>query len=146
MTQRPVPEWKELEQVAWDAMQDGRLIFQCDYFGAWLPPQEESPFTLSREWEWAEASGRGYLVSWVTYHIAYHDYFKDKVPYEVGIIELEEGPRLLAGVEFGNTVPAVDMQMQLSISRDDDGIAVPVFQPHDDQSSDSVASIGKVSK
>ncbi|WP_375000625.1 Zn-ribbon domain-containing OB-fold protein [Aeromicrobium sp. CTD01-1L150] len=129
MSARPVPEMTELEQVAWDALQDGRLIFQSGEGGAWLPPREESPFTLSDDWQWSEASGHGTLISWVTYHVPYHDYFKDKLPYRVGVIELVEGPRLLAAVEFGDVAPVVDMPVELSVVRDEEDIAVPVFRP-----------------
>jgi len=38
------------------------------------------------------------VVSWVVYHHAYTEYLKDKVPYDVTIVELDEGPRLLTNI------------------------------------------------
>ena len=32
------------------------------------------------------------------YHVAYHPAFKDRLPYNVALIELQEGPRLISNV------------------------------------------------
>lgn len=105
----------------------GRLTFQrCDPCGhAWLPPREYCPSCLSDAWTWQDASGRAEVVSWVVYHRAYHPAFADRVPYNVVVARLEEGPRLISnvvditedeGLEIGAPLEAV-------IEREDD---VPV--------------------
>ncbi|MEU6644069.1 OB-fold domain-containing protein [Saccharomonospora sp. NPDC046836] len=127
---RPVAERTELEQHFHDELAGGRLVFQRTPANAWLPPRSEDPVTLSGDWEWAEASGAATLVSWVTYHIAYHPYFEDKLPYQVAIVELTEGPRMIAPLELGGRSPVLDMPLRLDIRRDG-GEWIPVFVPGD---------------
>ncbi|HVX98591.1 MAG TPA: OB-fold domain-containing protein [Pseudorhodoplanes sp.] len=96
----PLPQPTPLSQPYWDALKQGRLTFQrCQRCGhAWLPPRAECPECLAADWAWTEACGRGRIVSWVVYHHAYHDAFKDRLPYNVALVELEEGPRLITNI------------------------------------------------
>jgi uncharacterized OB-fold protein len=96
----PLPEPTPLTKPYWDALQRGRLVYQrcrrCAH--AWLPPREECPECLHPDWEWTQASGRGRVVSWVVFHRAYHEAFASRIPYNVSLVELEEGPRLLTNI------------------------------------------------
>ncbi|MFC9838418.1 Zn-ribbon domain-containing OB-fold protein [Rhodococcus sp. NPDC127530] len=127
----PVPDLDELEQHFFDALRAGELVFQKSAVNAWMPPRTEDPVSLSPDWEWVAASGSARLVSWVTYHIAYHPYFEDKLPYQVAVIELDEGPRMIAPLDLRGSDPIVDMPMQLDI-RTADGWPLPVFVPAED--------------
>lgn len=84
----------------WEALGQGRLTFQaCGSCGhCWLPARAACPKCLSKDFSWKEAAGKGKVLSWVVYHVAYHPAFADRLPYNVAIIELEEGPRLLSNV------------------------------------------------
>lgn len=95
-----VPEAGPLLAEHRAALAGGRLTFQrCGACGnAWLPPRDACPGCLSPEWRWEEAGGTGRLVSWVVYHRAYHPAFADRVPYNVALVELDEGPRLITNV------------------------------------------------
>ncbi|WP_236950059.1 Zn-ribbon domain-containing OB-fold protein [Mycobacterium sp. MS1601] len=46
--------------------------------------------------KWEASAGTGRLISWVVYHHAPHEFFRERVPYTVAIIELDEGPRLIS--------------------------------------------------
>ena len=96
----PLPEPTPLSQPYWDALSDGRLTFQhCGKCGHnWLPPRAECPECLGPEWDWQAASGKGRVISWVIYHHAYHDAFKDRLPYNVALVELG---RHLGGMTSG---------------------------------------------
>jgi uncharacterized OB-fold protein len=122
----PEPEMTELDQHFFASLRDGRLVFQRTETNAWLPPRTEDPLTLSPDWTWAEASGRARLISWVTYHIAYHPYFEDKLPYQVAVVELAEGPRMIAPLDAGGVQPMIDVPLRLDI-RTQDGWALPYF-------------------
>jgi uncharacterized OB-fold protein len=78
----------------------GRLRFQrCRACGeAWLPPREDCPHCWSPEWEWVEAGGRATVVSWVVYHTAFDKRFSDRLPYNVAVVELDEGPRMITNL------------------------------------------------
>ena len=96
----PLPEPTPLTKPYWDALREGHLIYQrcrrCAH--AWLPPRQECPECLHPDWEWTRASGRGHVVSWVVFHRAYHEAFASRIPYNVSLVELEEGPRLLTNI------------------------------------------------
>lgn len=101
MTTQPlVAERSPAEEPYWQALQEGRLVFQrCQACRlALLPARENCPSCLGTALGWETASGSGELVSWVVYHRAYHPAFADLVPYNVAIVELAEGPRLISGI------------------------------------------------
>jgi len=93
-------EITDLDRPYWEAMAGGTLTFQqCRNCGhKWLPPREECPSCLSPDHDWTPASGRGKLVSWVVYHHSFNEITKDWIPYNVAIVELEEGPRLISNI------------------------------------------------
>jgi hypothetical protein len=109
------------------ALAEGRLTFQrCSRCAnAWLPPRDHCPRCLSPEWGWEDASGDAKVVSWVVYHRAYHPAFADRVPYNVVVAELAEGPRLISNVVGidGADGLAIDARLRLATEREGD---VPV--------------------
>jgi uncharacterized OB-fold protein len=95
----PAPEATPISQPYWSALAEGRLTFQqCRCGHRWLPARSECPSCLGTDWSWADAQGRGRIVSWVVYHVAYHEAFKHSLPYNVAVIELDEGVRLVSNV------------------------------------------------
>lgn len=96
----PMPEITDLTRPYWDGLAQGHLPYQhCLSCGhAWLPAREHCPECLSAHPEWRAASGAGQIVSWVVYHSAYAPHLQDKIPYNVAIVELAEGPRLLTNI------------------------------------------------
>ena len=87
-------------EAYWAALAAGRLTFQrcraCR--NAWLPARDECPKCWSPEWAWEEASGAGHVVSWVVYHVAFDKRFEERLPYNVAVVELAEGPRLVTNL------------------------------------------------
>ncbi|TMH29517.1 MAG: DNA-binding protein [Betaproteobacteria bacterium] len=126
----PAPEPTELSAPYWRALDDGRLVFQrctaCQH--AWLPARSECPRCLAPQPMWETASGRGRLVSWVVYHHAYHPYFASRLPYNVAVVELAEGPRLVTNIVKEARSLAIDMPVKLEIQREA-GVALPRFAP-----------------
>ena len=56
------------------------------------------PDCLSSETEMQEMSGEGTLYSYVTFQKAFHPSVQDKVPYTVGVIEMEGGVRIISNI------------------------------------------------
>ena len=85
------------------ALRAGRLEYQrCMTCGhAWLPERMACPACLSQDARWEPASGRASIVSWIVYHRAYADHLADAVPYNVAIVSLEEGPRMITNILDG---------------------------------------------
>lgn len=120
----PQPEQTPLNAPYWQGLREGRLLFQrcrgCRH--CWLPAREACPQCLSSEVAWEESSGRGKVMSWVVYHTAYHEAFASRIPYDVTLVELEEGPRLLTNVvnsDSGRSL-RIDVPVELSIEREGD--------------------------
>lgn len=88
----------ELNRHYWTSLAaEGQLSFQrCRRDGhSWLPPRSECPRCWQSDWEWETACGRATVLSWVTYHYAATPALAERVPYNVAIVELAEGPRLV---------------------------------------------------
>lgn len=102
----PQPEITELSRPYWQALREGRLVFQrCSCGHAWLPARRECPSCLQAlppGGGWTTAAGGGRLISWVVYHTAYHPAFESRLPYHVALVELDEGPRLLTRIVDGH--------------------------------------------
>lgn len=120
----PNPERTEVATPYWDALDRGELVFQrcSECANAWLPPRTECPRCLGPEWSWEEAAGGGRLVSWVVYHRSYHPAFTDRLPYNVAVVELDEGPRLITNITgiAGGEGLEVEMRLHLIVERDGD--------------------------
>jgi uncharacterized OB-fold protein len=101
---RPVPDPGDpVAGPHWRAAVAGRLEVQrCDDCGElrW-PPAPICPECLAAGGTWIALSGSGAVWSLATYHRAFHPGLADAVPYRVGLVELAEGPRLIAGLAGG---------------------------------------------
>jgi uncharacterized OB-fold protein len=87
------------------------------------PPGPVCARCFSDDSDWVAVSGRGELQSWVVYRREYHEAFP--VPFAVGLVELEEGPRIEAPLLDGE--PAWRMPVEL-VWREYDGFSVPAFR------------------
>lgn len=82
------------------ALDARRLTFQrCNACGhAWLPARSECPECWSPDHRREDAVGRATVVSWVIFHEAFDPRFKDRTPYNVALVDLDEGPRLVTNI------------------------------------------------
>jgi uncharacterized OB-fold protein len=124
----PTPEITELNRPYWEALAQGHLMFQrCAAGHAWLPARAHCPHCLRDAAGWTRASGRGRLVSWVVYHTAYHPAFADRLPYNVALVELDEGPRLITNMVDPEDALAGDAPVVLQVDREN-GVALARFR------------------
>ena len=100
MSSKPRPRPDVFNTGFWQAAREGRFTIQrCDDCGdAHYPGTPVCPKCLSSQQSWAPASGRGTLLSWVRFHRAYWDGFREEVPYGVVLVGLEEGPMMLSNL------------------------------------------------
>jgi len=128
----PRPEITPLNAPYWEALAEGRLVYQrCRACGnRWLPARAECPRCLAADHEWVAASGRGRLLSWVVYRVAYHESLRDRLPYNVAIIELEEGPRLISSIPGrpDGSGLYMDAPVVLEVSAGPDGQMLATFR------------------
>lgn len=97
---KPLPTLTDENRPFWDACREGRLRMQCCGACGHLryPISPFCPRCLGSAFDWRELSGRGTVFSFVVFHQAYHPGFKGDLPYNVALIQLEEGPRMYSNV------------------------------------------------
>ena len=128
---RPRPTITEENQPFWDAARAGELRLQrCAACGHVRNPiQALCPMCLGEEFDWTLLSGRGEVFAKVVYHRAFHPAYRDDVPYNVVMVQLEEGPRLFSNVvEADNDAIRVGDPLEVVFDRIDDDLTVPRFR------------------
>ncbi len=127
----PLPDIDEINAPFWDGLKDDKLKFQkCNACGHhWLPARQECPECLEADYEWVEASGKGVMTSWVVYHTAFIPAFKDRLPYNVAIVKLDEGPQLATNIvgEEDQSNFKIDHPVELVIE-EEHGVKVARFR------------------
>ena len=72
------------------------VLQRCEGCGAVrYPAAPRCPECLAAGFEWVPVEGGGTIWSACTYHRAYDPAFADAVPYNVVLVELDAGPRLI---------------------------------------------------
>lgn len=102
---KPLPVTDEHSAPFWQAARERQLkLPKCTGCGTLRTHFERWCAECGNDgYEWALLSGRGTVWSHCNFHKPYFSGFKDETPYNVAIIELEEGPQLftnLVGVEY----------------------------------------------
>lgn len=84
----------------WVGLEDGRfLTTRCDECGRLtFPPREFCPGCWGVAVRWEELSGLGTLYARTVIHAA-PSAFIEELPYEVGIVDLEEGVRIVTRLQ-----------------------------------------------
>ena len=124
---QPTPE----TQPYWDGAKVGELRIQkCDACAhAYFPPRPFCPRCASRSVSWFRASGKATLYSYVIHHRPVPGFTP---PYSIAVVELEEGPRLMANVVGCEQTPEalkLDMPLEVTFQKLTDAITLPQFTP-----------------
>lgn len=95
-----LPIVTELNAPFWDGCAAGVLRLQRCAACALLryPIAPWCPNCLEDGAEWAPMSGRGTVVSALGFHHAYHPAWAARLPYNVVLVQLDEGPRMISNV------------------------------------------------
>lgn len=90
----------DLDRAYWDGLSEGKLrVQQCGACKSYQAPPETFCYKCgSDDITWKDATGRGQVFSFITVHQKYHPAFYELVPYNVSVVELAEGPRLIANL------------------------------------------------
>ncbi len=96
------------------ATAEGRLVVQrcpaCGYL-RW-PPGPMCPQCQTISDEWVDVAPAGTLYSYATYRRAMNPALADEVPYVVGLIELDDGPRMYGRLIGDYTTESLDRPMR----------------------------------
>lgn len=99
-TRLPAPVVNADSQPYWDAAREGRLVIrQCQACSQLhFMPRHLCPHCWSDQLAWVDAKGTGSIHSFTVVRRASDPAFASQVPYVVALIELDEGPRLMANI------------------------------------------------
>lgn len=115
----PSLEIEQIDQAYGAALAEGRLLLQrCSCGHRWLPARAACPSCLGSHWTWEAAQGGGRLKSWVIYHVAFHATFRDRLPYNVALVELDEGVQLITNIIADNDLLRAEAQVRFVATPD----------------------------
>jgi uncharacterized OB-fold protein len=131
---KPLPTPSANSQPFWDATKEHKLMFQrCRKCGTRVfYPRDICPgpncFGVGTL-EWIESSGHGRVYSYTITHNP-HPAFADDAPYAIGIVEMDEGWRMMTNII--NVDPKdIQLGMRVGVVYDDvtPEFTLPKFQP-----------------
>lgn len=129
---KPLPTIEDGNRPFWQAAQQGKLMLQqCGECGhIRYPINHVCPRCLSEQLDWVALSGRGTVYSSIVFHQVYHQAFALDVPYNVSLIQLEEGPRMFSNVVG---IPPSDVKVGDAVTVTFDPVtpevSIPRFKP-----------------
>jgi uncharacterized OB-fold protein/acyl dehydratase len=127
---RPRPALTQDNQFWFEGAQAHRLLVQrCTACGTLRhPPLPACGVCGSLEWDTVESSGRGTLYSYVVVHYPQVPSFEYPLP--IGLIELEEGTRVVANLDgMAREEIQIGMSLEATFVDFDEGLSLPVFVP-----------------
>ena len=131
MSQRPIPAPDDASEPFWSACARHELVLQRCAACTTLrhPPRPTCPTCTSFEVEWVPASGRGRVWSWVIAHPPVLPAFAERAPYNVVVIELEEGVRMIGNLlDVANEDIVEGMDVVVAWDDVEDGVALAAWR------------------
>jgi uncharacterized OB-fold protein len=130
--EKPMPAINEDSAPYWEGTRQGELRAQycgdCGHLR--FPPSILCPKCLSEQAEWRRLSGQGVIYSFIIVHRPLHPAFLEDAPYNVAIIELEEGIKLHTNVvECANEDLRVGLPVEAVFEKINDEVTLPKFRP-----------------
>jgi uncharacterized OB-fold protein len=133
MAETAAPAVNTLNMPFWQAAGDGRLVLPfCPATSRYFwPPSPSSPFVTAGAVEWREAEPAGVLKTAVTYRRSFQKAFEDRMPYGIGLVALDCGPRLQVHMAAPEPVPGARVTVGFAVLVPG-GPPVPVLLPFQD--------------
>ena len=115
----------------WQRAAEGKLVLQrCVTCGDYQFYPRALCASCAGETEWVDASGRGTLYTFTVIRQNRSAAFKDLSPYAVGIIELEEGVRMMSNiVDCDVDRLEVGMALEVLLLKAADDVGLPFWRP-----------------
>lgn len=129
---RPKPVLDPWNSPFWSGVAEGHFRLQkCEACSTyWFPPGPRCPECGSSTWTWSESSGNGAVLSHCTFHQGYFPGLADLIPYEVVIVQLDEGPIIISNIIAAPGSPKVNIgdRVRVLFRADSEGFNVPAFE------------------
>ncbi len=126
----PQPIANADSQPYWDGARERKLLIRkctaCSELH--FMPRHLCPHCWSDQLEWVQAKGTGSVHSFSVVHRASDPSYASRVPYVIALIELEEGPRMMANVLGDDALSvAIGDPVQVTFEDRGDGALIPQF-------------------
>jgi uncharacterized OB-fold protein len=131
MSERPIPIPDQDSTPFWEATAERRLLVQhCNNCGRnQLYPRLYCRYCHIDDLDWEEASGRGRIYSVTVVRRAPSPAFADAVPYPIALVDLEEGPRVMANIlDAAPDEVAIGQAVTLDWIAVADDLSLPAFR------------------
>jgi uncharacterized protein len=129
---RPLPVVTEESRPFWEGCKRGVFLLQqcggCHLYQFY--PRLYCMHCGADTLRWEQASGRGVIYSYTVIHQNKSPEFVNDTPYNVAIVQLDEGPRLMSNI-VGAAPGALRVNLPVTVVFDpvSDAISVPRFRP-----------------
>jgi NAD(P)-dependent dehydrogenase (short-subunit alcohol dehydrogenase family)/uncharacterized OB-fold protein len=119
----------------------GRLELQrCEECGAvQYPPREACHRCLSRRLKWQRQSGEGELISETTLHHSHEPFFRERLPWRLGLVHLDCGPTVIAHLHCA--VSGAPCRVRIEARLDKAGQAVLIAFAHSNDRGGAAATM-----
>lgn len=86
--------WQQINQAAAEGLFRLQVCAACKHVQ--YPPREFCSQCLADDLAWENVNPLGKVLSWTTTHASTNQFFKDVLPFHVGMIKLDCGPVMVA--------------------------------------------------
>ena len=129
---KPLPIVTDLDRPHWEAAKRHELLVQhckaCGHLS--FPPMTNCSQCLSRDLDWQAVKGTGKVHSFIVYHQGWLPGYLKSTPYNVAIVQLDEGPRFISNiVGIDNDDIEVDMPIEVTYEEVAPDVIIPRFKP-----------------
>lgn len=116
MTYVPKPEWLNLEWHHATLAAGSLCIQRCTACGRWRhPPRRFCPACSSASADFAVVSGTGVVISYAISHRSLDPAWQERAPFPTLVVELQEGPRVLAATDLAPAAVSLGLPVVLTI-------------------------------
>jgi uncharacterized OB-fold protein len=133
--EKPLPELNDENRPFWDGLRERATLTmqKCDACGhIRYPIGRICPSCLAPGATWTGLSGRGEVLSRIVFHQVYNQAFAGDVPYNVVLVQLDEGPRMFSNVVgVPNEDVVVGMRVRLHCDPVTPEVTIPRFVPEE---------------
>ena len=104
----------------------GRFQLQvCADCGAvQYPPRETCRHCLSDRLPWTDQTGSGELIAETTVHLSQDSYFRERVPWRIGMVRLDAGPTLITHLPAAGAAAPVRVRVTARLDKSGQGVLV----------------------
>lgn len=129
-TLRPIPDADDASAPFWEACGRHELLVQrCSACGTWRhPPRPMCPACHSFDHSFEQVAGTGRIWSWIVAHPPVLPAFADRAPYNVVVVELDEGVRMIGSLlDVPNEQITIGMRVTVAWDDVEDGVSLPAW-------------------